>query len=534
MRFIGVLGIIALLALAYAFSTNRKAIKPRIIIWGLSLQLLFAVIILSQSVLSWIGMIIFAGLLLLYLFADKVLQKQTWGEALIPGVVLVLASIVVIFASYFLETLGISTIVFYVVLFLYFLTLVLKQKVLVRYLFAVLMLTALGILISRGIYGSVIFEKLAIGVGNFLDIADQGSEFLFGNLAIEEYFYTDGEFWPGFGFQFAFSVLPTIIFFSAIMSILYYMGIMQVIVQMMARFMRWTMGTSGAETLSCSANIFIGQTEAPLLIKPFLDDMTLSELHAIMVGGFATIAGGVLAGYISMGVDAGHLIAASVMAAPAALVVGKMLLPETEESKTAGDIELPDVGHADNVLDAAARGTSDGLKLAVNVGAMLIAFIALIGVINMILGYVDKLIDFQLLGGALKEGSTEYKGIFPGSLNTFFGTLFSPIAFLMGVPWKEAMDVGNLLGIKIAVNEFVAYAELSRYMAEGQLSPRAITIATYALCGFANFSSIGIQIGGIGAIAPKRRSELSRIALRAMFAGATVSWISASIAGILI
>ncbi|MBN1480215.1 NupC/NupG family nucleoside CNT transporter [candidate division KSB1 bacterium] len=404
----------------------------------------------------------------------------------------------------------------------------------VRYFFATLMLMGLGILFSRGVYGSYIFEKLAIGVGNFLDIADQGSEFLFGTLAIEEYFYPDSSYWPGFGFQFAFSVLPTIIFFSAIMSILYYMGVMQVIVQMMARFMRWTMGTSGAETLSCSANIFIGQTEAPLLIKPFLDDMTLSELHAVMVGGFATIAGGVLAGYISMGVDAGHLIAASVMAAPAALVIAKIMLPETEQSKTAGDIDLPDVGHADNLLDAAARGTTDGLKLAVNVGAMLLAFIALIGVVNMVLGYFDKLIDFQLLGGQLKEGSTEYKGFFPGSLNTFFGTIFSPIALLMGVPWKEAMDVGNLLGMKIAINEFVAYAELGKYIAAGDLSPRAITIATYALCGFANFSSIGIQIGGIGAIAPKRRSELSRVALRAMFAGAIVSWISATIAGMLI
>jgi CNT family concentrative nucleoside transporter len=312
------------------------------------------------------------------------------------------------------------------------------------------------------------------------------------------------------------------------------MGIMQAVVQMMARFMRWTMGTSGAETLSCSANIFIGQTEAPLLIKPFLDDMTLSELHAVMVGGFATIAGGVLAGYISMGIDAAHLIAASVMAAPAALVVAKIMLPETEHSKTAGDVGIPDVGHADNLLDAAARGTTDGLKLAVNVGAMLIAFIALIGVVDLILAYFDKLIDYKLLGGLLKEGSTEYAGFFPGSLKTILGTLFSPLAFLMGVPWKESLDVGNLLGLKIAVNEFVAYAELGKIKAMGDLSPRAITIATYALCGFANFSSIGIQIGGIGALAPKRRSELSRIALRAMFAGAIVSWISASFAGMLI
>ena len=332
MKFIGILGMVVLLAIAYILSNNRKAIKPRIIIWGLSLQLLFAIIILAQSALSWIGMLVFAGLILLYLFADKVLQKESWGQAVAPGVVLYLAAISTVLVSYFLEKVGVSTIVFYAVLLLYLLLLILKKRAFIRYVFAVLILTALGILISRGIYGSVIFEKLAIGVGQFLEIADLGSEFLFSNLAVEEYF-NGNEFWPGFGFQFAFSVLPTIIFFSAIMSILYYMGIMQAIVQMMARFMRWTMGTSGAETLSCSANVFIGQTEAPLLIKPFLDDMTLSELHAVMVGGFATIAGGVLAGYISMGVDAGHLIAASVMAAPAALVVAKIMFPDRKSTR---------------------------------------------------------------------------------------------------------------------------------------------------------------------------------------------------------
>jgi len=235
-----------------------------------------------------------------------------------------------------------------------------------------------------------------------------------------------------------------------------------------------------------------------------------------------------------MGIDAGHLIAASVMAAPAALVMAKIMLPETEHSKTAGDVDIPDVGRADNVLDAAARGVTDGLKLAVNVGAMLVAFIALIGLVDGVLGYIDKLIDFQLLGGALNQANGEYYGIFPGSLKTFFGTIFRPVAFVMGVPWNETIAVGNLLGIKIAVNEFVGYAELGKLIANGELSERAATIATYALCGFANFSSIGIQIGGIGAIAPKRRSELSRVALRAMFTGAFVSWMSATIAGMLL
>ncbi|MDZ7371998.1 MAG: NupC/NupG family nucleoside CNT transporter, partial [candidate division KSB1 bacterium] len=349
-----------------------------------------------------------------------------------------------------------------------------------------------------------------------------------------EYFTPQSDTWPGFGFQFAFSVLPTIIFFSACMSILYYLGIMQAVVKAMASFMRWTMGTSGAETLSCSANVFVGQTEAPLLIKPFLEDMTISELHAVMVGGFGTIAGGVMAGYIRMGISPAHLIAASVMAAPASLVMAKILLPETQHSKTAGDVNIPDVGRADNLLDAAARGVTDGLKLAVNVGAMLIAFISLIAFVDLVLGFADKWIDGRLLGGAYSAAAQQYSGIFPGSLKTLLGTLFSPIAFLIGVPWKEALDVGNLLGVKIAVNEFVGYAQLSEAIRQGMLSQRSITIATYALCGFANFSSIGIQLGGIGALIPNRRSELSRIALRAMIGGALVSWMTASIAGMLI
>ncbi len=533
MRFIGILGIIVLLGLGYLLSTNRKAIQPRIIFWGLSLQLLFATIILGKSLLSWSGMFVFILLILVYLFENEILRKSKWIEVLAPSAILLFTSLGIIIAAYFLESIGVATYLFWVVVVAYLVFLLLKKAKVVRLFFSLLMLIGLGIVISRGVFGKTIFAKLADGVTRFLSLTDLGSEFLFGNLVKTEYF-SGSETWPGFGYQFAFSVLPTIIFFSAVMSILYYFGVMQAIVKMMAKFMRWTMGTSGAETLSCSANVFIGQTEAPLLIKPFLDDMTLSELHAIMVGGFATIAGGVLAGYIRMGIDAGHLIAASVMAAPAALVMAKIMLPETEHSVTAGDVDIPDVGRADNLLDAASRGVTDGLKLAVNVGAMLLAFIALIGIVDGVLGYFDKLVDFKLLGGVLNDATGEYRGIFPGSLKTFFGTLFRPIAFLMGVPWKESLQVGNLLGIKIAVNEFVGYAELGKLMANNELSKRAATIATYALCGFANFSSIGIQIGGIGAIAPKRRSELSRVAMRAMFAGAFVSWISASIAGMLI
>jgi CNT family concentrative nucleoside transporter len=369
-------------------------------------------------------------------------------------------------------------------------------------------------------------------VKKFLQLTDLGTTFMFGNLVNSEHYFTDGSTWPGFGFQFAFAVLPTIIFFSAFISILYHMGVMQFLVELMAKFMKWTLGTSGAETLSCSANVFVGQTEAPLLIRPFLDDMTPSELHAIMVGGFATIAGGVLAGYIAMGIDPGHLIAASVMSAPAALVMAKILMPETQESATAGEVHVSRQKLAVNLLDATSRGVTDGLKLAVNVGAMLIAFIALIGLVDVILGFGDKMIDGRLFGYVINETNGEFSGFFPGSLKTLFGTLLAPLAFCMGVPWAEAANVGNLLGIKIAANEFVAYGALSMEIAANALSPKAEMIATYALCGFANFASIGIQIGGIGALAPKRRSELAKVALRAMIGGALASWMTASIAGI--
>jgi CNT family concentrative nucleoside transporter len=337
-------------------------------------------------------------------------------------------------------------------------------------------------------------------------------------------------------------VLPTIIFFGGFMSVLYYWGIMQKVIESLSRFMRWTLGTSGAETLSCSANVFVGQTEAPLLIKPFLNKMTNSELLTIMVGGFATIAGGVLAGYIAMGVPAGHLVAASVMSAPAALVIGKIIFPEKEHSETAGDVALPQIDVGSNTIEAASNGITDGLKLAVNVGAMLIGFIALIAVVDVFLNWMDWLIDYKVLDGIYMSYSTsgmspvsgEYIGYFPGSLQTFFGTILKPLAYLMGVPWDNAHLVGNLLGIKLSLNEFVAFGTLGNYIETGVLSERAMIISTYALCGFANFSSIGIQLGGISAIAPSRKTDLAKIGLKAMFGGALASWLTATIAGILI
>ncbi|MDD5230966.1 MAG: nucleoside transporter C-terminal domain-containing protein, partial [Candidatus Marinimicrobia bacterium] len=294
-------------------------------------------------------------------------------------------------------------------------------------------------LMVHGYTGQAVFAFIAQKVEKFLGLAVLGSEFLFGNLALDKYFFPSQGAWPGFGMQFAFSVLPVIIFFASFMAILYHLGVMQAIIKVMARFMQWTMGTSGAETLSCTANIFVGQTEAPLLIRPFIDQMTLSELLTVMLGGFATIAGGVLAGFIRMGVPAGHLIAASVMSAPAAMVVAKIIYPETNLSKTAGKVELPpDTVESTNLLDAAARGVTDGLKLAANVGAMLIAFIALIGLIDTILGLLDRLIDGNLLKGTyaaytsasgFSPAKGEFGGIFPGSLKTLFSTILRPLAW---------------------------------------------------------------------------------------------------------
>ncbi|KAA0226565.1 NupC/NupG family nucleoside CNT transporter [candidate division KSB1 bacterium] len=363
--------------------------------------------------------------------------------------------------------------------------------------------------------GKIVFQWTGDKVAAFLNFTRYGTEFLFGNLVKPEYQNT-------FGFQFAFAVLPTIIYFSAVMSILYHLGIMQKIVEGIAVVMSKTMGTSGAESLSCSANIFVGQTEAPLLIRPFVAKATNSELMAIMCGGFATIAGGVMAGYILMGIPASHILAASVMSAPAALVMAKIILPEKEEPVTRGHVKVPPEKVAGDVIEAAAIGAADGMKLAVNVGAMLLAFIAIIAVINAGMGIIHH---------ALAAIGFPY---FPGELRILFGWIFSPLAWLMGVPWQDCLAFGNLLGTKISINEFIAYKDLSELIKTGGMSARANVIATYALCGFANFSSIAIQIGGIGGMAPERRGDLAKLGLRAMFGGALASWMTAAIAGMLV
>ena len=372
-----------------------------------------------------------------------------------------------------------------------------------------------ALIIMWSSWGRTAFEWLGNATTNFLGFAQNGAEFLFGNLVKPEYTQT-------FGFQFAFAILPTIIFFASVMAVGYHFGIMQRIVKWIAWVMSKSMRTSGAESLSCAANIFLGQTEAPFLIRPFLSTLTRSELNAVMVGGFATIAGGVMAGYIALGIPAKHLLAASVMSAPAALVFAKIVAPEKEQPLTAGQVRLPEMPRHANVIDAAASGAIDGLKLAVNVGAMLLAFIALIAVLNWVLSYCSD--QLNVLGFSY----------FPSSLKQIFSVLFWPIAFLLGVPVKECMDFGYLLGTQMSVNEFVAFVDLSNMIKAGTLSPRAIALASYALCGFANFSSVAIQIGGISGLAPDRRKDLAQLGLRAMIAGNLASYQTAAIAGMLI
>jgi concentrative nucleoside transporter, CNT family len=299
------------------------------------------------------------------------------------------------------------------------------------------------------------------------------------------------------------------------MSVLYHIGVMQKVVEVVARVMMWAMKTSGAESLAAAANIFVGQTEAPLVIKPYVNLMTRSEIMCLMTGGMATVAGGVLAAYVGFGIDAGHLLAASVMSAPAALVCAKLMVPETEESTTAGvvKINLPPV--ASNVIDAAATGASDGLKLAVNVAAMLLAFIALMAMLNGILGGIGGLFGFEGL-----------------SFEMIMGYLNAPIAWIMGVPWEDCLKVGSILGKKIILNEFVGYLDL--VAAKGQLSERATIITTYALCGFSNFSSIAIQLGGIGTMAPEKRPILARLGVKSLIGGTLACYMTACIAGLFI
>ena len=370
----------------------------------------------------------------------------------------------------------------------------------------ILLQAVLGFVIMKTQMGKDFFQTIGNGITAILGYTQKGSEFIFGPLMDSNKMG---------GFVFMTMVLPTIIFMGAFMSVLYHLGIMQKIVSFTAKIMMKAMKTSGSESLSAAANIFVGQTEAPLVIRPYIETMTKSEILALMTGGMATIAGGVLAAYIGLGIDAGHLLAASVMSAPAALVCAKLMLPETEESNTAGDIKIDLPKTATNVIDAAAAGAADGLKLAANVAAMLLAFIALIAMLNGILGYLGGLVGFQGL-----------------SFELIMSYLFWPVAFIMGVPVPDCLAVGSLLGKKLVLNEFVAYLDLTKMI--GVNSSRAVVISTYALCGFSNFSSIAIQIGGIGSLAPSRRGDLVKLGLKSLYAGTVACLMTACIAGLFI
>ena len=396
-RYIGIVGLVVILGIAYAASLDRKAIKPRIIVWGLVLQFAFALFVMKIPV----------------------------GMAILSG--------------------------------------------------------------------------LAAATNGLMNKANAGAEFIFGDLATTD----------SLGFIFAVKALPIIIFLSSLFSILYYVGVLQLIVRVMAKVMVRTMGTSGAESLATAANVFMGQTEAPLVIAPYIDKMTYSEIALVMIGGMATISGAVLGVYIGFGAEAEFLLAASIMNAPAAIVMAKILVPETGEPLTRGEVKLKVERKEVNIIDAAARGAGAGMTLSLNIAAMLIAFVSLIALVNWPLQYLGT------------------------SLEQIFASVFAPLAYLMGVPWNESGVVGNLIGQKVIVNEFVAYQSLGVLKAAGEISARADLITTYALCGFANFASIAIQIGGIGGLAPTRKADLARLGMRALLGGSLATFMTATIAGLL-
>lgn len=376
----------------------------------------------------------------------------------------------------------------------------------------------LALLVMRTKEGNAVFTVVGKMFSGMLDFVNEGSAVVFGDS------YSD--------FYFAFKVLPTIIFFSSLMAILYYLRVMQPVVKAMAWLMRITFRTSGAETLAAAANVFVGQTEAPLVVKPYIGRMTNSELMALMVGGFATISGGILAAYIGMGIDATHLVSASVISAPAALVIAKLMQPEVESPITlrAGvSIEVEQDGPV-NVVDAATQGASVGLKLALNVGAMLIAFLALLALAKWMFSGVGDALEWSI-NFALGAGTVEFEW----KLETAMGYCFSPLAWLMGIEWSECIKAGELLSYKVIANEFIAYELLADVQADTAtaLSDRTSMILTYALCGFANFGSIGIQIAGIGGLAPERRGDLAKLSLRAMVGGTLAAFMTACFAGML-
>ncbi|WP_335869866.1 NupC/NupG family nucleoside CNT transporter [Bacillus sp. 2205SS5-2] len=361
-------------------------------------------------------------------------------------------------------------------------------------------------LVLKTDFGQTALKGFTKVVNQIIGYSDAGAKFLFGGLYGEE---------TNIFFVFAFDILPVVIFFSSLISVLYYLRIMQVFIKVIGGFLSWLLGTRKAESMSAAANIFVGQTEAPLVVRPYLNKMTESELFAVMTGGLASVAGSVLIGYSLLGVPLEFLLAASFMAAPAGLVLAKIFVPETDETPEPKEFEMEVDKDSTNVIDAAAKGASVGLSLALNIGAMLLAFIALVALLNGILEFLGGLVGFENL-----------------SLELILGYVFAPLAFAIGVPWEEAVQAGNFIGQKIIINEFVAYSSFTEVL--DTLTPKTVAIVSFALCGFANLSSLGILLGGLGNLAPERRSDIARLGLRAILAGALASLLSAAIAGMLI
>ena len=394
-----------------------------------------------------------------------------------------------------------------------------------------LVLTGLGLQVFLAIFilkiplGQQIFKWLGLAINKLLDFSSQGAAFVFGDLTKVTSILPEGIVKSG---VFLFTLLPTIIFVCVLVSMAYHVGLMQRVVAVIARFVHWAMQVSGSEALSNVASAFVGQVEAQIMIRPYLSGMTMSELLASMTGSMACIAGGVMAVYISMGVPASYLLAASLMAAPGALVISKIVFPETQESQTKGEVKLEVKKEHSNLMDAISAGASDGMKVSINVIAMLIGVIALIALIDAVLGYFGHFLAWT--GLSLNAIGLNLENL---RLKDLVGSVFSLFAVMMGVPTVDAHAVGALMGTKMVINEFVAYTDLSPMIAAGTLSAKSVVIASFALCGFANFSSVAIQLGGIGALVPERKADLAKLGLKAMICGTMASYISATLAGIL-
>lgn len=467
-RFTGLIGFVAIMLIAYAMSTNRKAIRWRPVAWGLILQIIVAIFVLK-------GRAIAAAL------AGVAPPLEQWGAALI----FIAIAVIVTQIAKRLPPGGAR-----------------------RGLWIAFGLVSLFLFLAYNLL-AYLFESMKHVVTGLIGYTQEGSKFVFGVLGAQD---------SNLGFIFATQVLPTIIFIASIFAILYYVGVMQIVVKFFAKVMTRFLGVSGAEATSVAASIFMGQTEAPLTIRPFLPNMTRSELMTVMTAGMAHISGGIMAAYVLVAkIDVIHLLTAVIMTAPGAIMMAKLIVPEEEQPETGGDVEVVVPQQDVNVIDAAGRGAIEGLHLSLNVAGMLIAFIALVALVNGIFGYVHGQVWW-----------------FPASLDIVFGWIFRPIAWAMGVSWADSFTVGNLLGTRMVLNEFVAFVKLGEPGVREALQERSVVIATYALCGFANFSSIAIQIGGIGSLAPTRRGDLARLGLRAMVAGTLANFLTATIAGVLL